>query len=232
MPGGVEDKVYYVVNRTINGSTKRYLEKWAMESECTGLPMAKNLDSHIVYSGAAVTTITGLSSLEGATVSVWGWNTSNPFTVTMPDGTTQTVGRDLGTYVVSSGQITGISAAVTDAIVGLSYTAQWECAKLISQVQQGNTMSDLKSIYHLGLILSSSHCQGLQYGPDFTHLQPMPQVENGAVVDQNTVWSTYDTDSFEFDGTWDSDSSLCLQAQGPRPVTVLAANIGFTVNDK
>lgn len=232
MPGGIEDKVYYVVNRTINSSIKRYLEKWALESECTGLPMAKNLDSHIVYTGSAVTTITGLSSLEGATVSVWGWNTTTPFTVMMPDGTTQTVGRDLGTYVVSSGQITGLSAAVTNAVVGLQYTAQWEGMKLISQLQTGNTMSDLKSIDHIGAILSNSHCQGLQYGPDFAHLQPMPGVEDGAIVDQNTVWSTYDTDSFEFDGTWDSDSNLCLQAQGPRPVTVLAVNIEVAVNDK
>lgn len=232
MPGAIEDKVYYVVNRTINGVTKRYLEKWALESECTGLPMAKNIDSHIVYSGSATSTITGLSSLEGATVCVWGWNTAAPFTVTMPDGTTQTVGRDLGTFVVTSGQITGLPAQVTDAIVGLGYTAPWQGVKLITQVQQGNTMSDLKSIDHLGVILQNTHCQGLQYGSDFEHLQDMPGVEFGATLDPNTVWSSYDSESFEFDGTWDSDSNLCLQAASPRPCTILAANIGFTVNDK
>lgn len=232
MPGAVEDKVYYVVNRTINGITKRYYERWALESECTGLPMAKNSDSHIVYHGSAVTTITGLGSLEGATVVVWGWNTATPFTVIMPDGTTQTVGRDLGTYTVSSGTITGLSASVTDAVIGLNYIGQWQGVKIITQVQNGNTIGDLKSIDHLGVVLQNTHCQGLQYGPDFTHLQNMPGVDFGAVIDPDTVWSSYDSESFEFDGTWDSDSNLCLQAQSPRPVNLLAANIGFTVNDK
>lgn len=232
LPGTVEDKVYYVVNRTINGTTKRYLEKWALESECTGLPQAKNLDSHIVYSGAETTLISGLGSMEAATVKVWGWNTIHPFTVTMPDGTTQTVGRDLGSYVVSSGTITGLPANVTDAVIGLGYTAQWQGVKLITQVQTGNTMSDLKSIDHLGLILANTHCQGIQYGPDFNHLQNMPGIEEGTTVDTNTVWDAYDTESFEFDGTWDSDANLCLQAASPRPATVLAANIGYSVNDR
>lgn len=32
----LEDSVYYVVKRTVNGATKRFLEKWAFESECAG----------------------------------------------------------------------------------------------------------------------------------------------------------------------------------------------------
>lgn len=232
LPGGVEDKVYYSVKRTINGQTVRYLERWAQESECTGLPMAKNIDSHIVYSGALTTTITGLSSLEGETVCVWGWNTATPFTVTMPDGTTQTVGRDLGTYTVAAGQITGLPAQVNNAIIGLGYTAQFQSVKLTQAVQMSTTLGQVRSIDHLGVVLANAHCQALQYGKDFNSLEPMPLVEDGAVLDPNTVWSDYDKESFEFNGTWDPDSRLCLQAASPRPVTVLAAIIDATGNEK
>lgn len=233
MPGGIEDKVYYVVNRTINGATKRYLERWALESECTGLPMAKNSDSHIVYSGSAVTTITGLGSLEAATVVVWGWNTSSPFTVTMPDGTTQTVGRDLGTFTVSSGQITGLPAAVTDAVIGLAYTAQWQSVKLTQTVHDGTSMGCAKNIDQLGVVLGSTHCQGLQYGPNFSTLESMPLVESGGfTLDTNTVWSSYDAESVSFDGDWSPNSRLCLQAASPRPCTLLSANIGVETSDR
>jgi len=36
-PGSDEDKVYYVVERTILGISVYYLEKWAKQSECTGV---------------------------------------------------------------------------------------------------------------------------------------------------------------------------------------------------
>lgn len=232
MPGGVEDKVYYSVVRVINGTTYRYLERWAMESECTGLPMAKNVDSHIVYSGAAVTTITGLSSLEGQTVNVWGWNTSAPFTVTMPDGSTQTVGRDMGTYTVTSGTITGLPAAVTNAVVGIGYTAPWQSVKLAQTIQGGTTLGQVKNIDHLGVILANAHSQGLQYGPNFNDMQPMPLNEGGYNIDPNTVWSAYDNEPFEFDGDWDTDSRLCLLAASPRPVTITAAVIEMKTNVK
>src|SRR6185503_15656513 len=36
LPAVGEDAVYYHIRRVINGTTKRYLEKWAMEDECNG----------------------------------------------------------------------------------------------------------------------------------------------------------------------------------------------------
>jgi len=92
--GDGEDAVYYLINRTVNGSAVRYLEKWSLESQCQGGSTNRQVDSHVVYSGVAITTITGLTHLEGETVAVWG------------------NGKDLGTKVVSSGQITGLSEGV------------------------------------------------------------------------------------------------------------------------
>lgn len=100
LPGSLEDSVYYVVKRTINGSTKRYLEKFAQRTQCQGGALSRNIDSHLVISQASSTTISGLSHLEGESVVVWA------------------NGKDLGSYTVASGSIT-VSEAVTSAIVGL-----------------------------------------------------------------------------------------------------------------
>jgi hypothetical protein len=211
--GSDEDQVYYVVNRTINGSTKRYLEKWAKESECTGSTINKQADSHIVYSGASTTSMTGLSHLEGETVVVWGG------------------GKDLGSYTVASGAIT-LSEAVTSAIIGLGYTAQWKSAKLAYAAGLGTALTQRKKLEHLGVILRNTHYQALQYGPNFATLKRMPLMSQGKAIAADTVHTSFDEEAFEFEGTWDSDSRLCLQVAAPRPCTILAAVVPVETHDK
>lgn len=216
LPGTEEDSVHYVVKRTINGSTKRYLEEWSLESENQGGVINKCMDSHITYSGASTTIITGLDHLEAKTVVVWG-NT-----------------KDLGSYTVSSGFIT-LSEAVTQAYIGLSYTSQFKSSKLATAVatQENPTpLTQRKRIDHLGLVLADTHYQGLKYGTDFTTLDDLPLVNNEEVIADDTIHTDFDTDSFELNGEWGTDTRLCLQASSPRPCTVLAAIISISSHDK
>jgi hypothetical protein len=231
LPGSLENRVYYAVKRTINGATKRFLEKLARRDQCTGLPEARCADSHIYYSGSATSTITGLDHLEGEDVVVWGWNTATPFTVTLPDGSTATTGRDLGTFTVSGGQIMGLSEAVTNAIVGLGYSATFKSAKLAYGAQLGTALNQTKKVNKLGLILANTHAQGLEYGQSFTTMDNMPLVEDGAEVDSNTVWSDFDGMMFTVPGEWKTDSRLCLRATAPRPCMVLAAVVDVDTNE-
>jgi len=46
------------------------------------------------------------------------------------------------------------------------------------------------------------------------------------------VWESYDQDAVEFPGEYDTDSRICLEANAPRPCTVLAAVLGMQTNDK
>lgn len=214
LPGTEEDAVYYVVNRTINGSTKRYLERWALESECEGGTLNKQADSFITYSGAATTTITGLGHLEGETVVVWG------------------AGKDLGTKVVASGQITGLSESVTSAIVGLGYDAQFKSTKLAYAAQMGTALNQRKRINQLGVILKNTHYQGLRYGKDFDVMDDLPLTSGWSAISDDTVHETFDEDTFEFPGDWSTDARLCLEASAPRPCTVLACVVGMATHDK
>lgn len=231
LPGELEDKVYFIVKRTINGSDVRYLEKMARRDQCRGVPEARLADSHIIYSGAATTTITGLTHLEGESVIVWGWNTASPFTVTLPDGTTQTVGRDMGTFTVSSGQITDLPAQVTDACVGLVYTGKFKSAKLAYGALRGSAVTQKKKIDRMGLVLIDTHYQGLEYGQSFDTMDNLPLVEEGATTATHTVWEEYDAPMTTLPGEWDTDSRLCLRATAPRPCTVAAAVVQVSTNE-
>jgi hypothetical protein len=211
--GVPEDKVYYTVKRTINGSTKRYLEKWALESECQGGTLSRNADCFIEISQASSATITGLSHLEAESVVVWA------------------NGKYLGSYTVASGSIT-VSEAVTTAIVGLTYTAQWKSTKLAYAAGLGTALLQNKRISQLGLILKNTHYQAIQYGRSFTDMEYMPATENGTSVAADTVHSDYDETSFAFPGGWDTDSRLCLQTVAPRPATIIAAVVSVETHDR
>lgn len=213
LPGTVEDEVYYNVKRTINGSTKRYRERFAREDETGNVVLNKQADSFLTYTGASTSTITGLSHLEGETVVAWG-NT-----------------KYLGTYTVASGQIT-LSEAVTNAVVGLTYQARFKSAKLAYAAQLGTALTQKKRIDHLGVILHETYASGLQYGPSFDELDDMPLMEEGAAVSSSAFWSHYDQPMFEFGGRWDTDARLCLVANAPKPCTLLGAVVGMSTKDK
>lgn len=205
-PGQVEDVVYYSVNRTINGEQVRFLEKWSLESDNRGGVLSKNMDAHLIYQGSATTTISGLSYLEGQTVCIWG------------------DGIDQGTAVVTGGSIT-LPIAVSNAVVGLPYDASFISSKLAYFGSDGTGLTIRKKVNHLGLVLAYSHCNGLQFGTDSSHLLNLPSTYKGQAVAANTIFQQFDDMPIPFDGNFDTDTRLYLQAQSPLPVTVLGALI-------
>jgi len=62
IPGATEDSVYYVVKRTINSSTVRYLEKWSTEDSCISFTTE--------YEGDSITSITDLDYFDDVEVTV------------------------------------------------------------------------------------------------------------------------------------------------------------------
>lgn len=218
--GTGEDQVYYVVQRTINSATVFHLEKWALESECVGGALNKQADAFIAYSGVAAITIPA-AHLIGATVVVWQSGVCPEDT----DG-------DVKTYTVDvSGNVT-LDSAATNVVIGLPYTAQWKSTKLAYAAQDGTALNQRKKFDHLGVILDRTHHKGLTYGPTFSALSPLPQVEDGANVASGTIHSHYDKDPFEFEGEWGPDSRLCLQAEAPRPCCILAATLPIEEHSK
>ena len=65
-----EDQVYVIVERTINGATKKYVEYLTPYDFNSSLTTFHYVDSGLGYSGSSTTTLSGLSHLEGETVKV------------------------------------------------------------------------------------------------------------------------------------------------------------------
>jgi len=233
LPGTLEDRVFMVVKRTINGVTKRYWEKLARIDECQGGTLNKQADCFATYSGVSTTTITGLGHLEGEAVIVWGNGAEIGFSDANP--------TDPATYTVSGGSIT-IPTAVTSAIIGLPYTAQFRSAKLAYAAAQGTALNQIKQVDHVGLVMTNTHILGVKHGTDFDNLDDMPLVEDGGVITStaaavsdgsavtNRVFDQYDFDMMEFNGLHKTDARLCLESQAPRPCTINAVTIKLKTN--
>lgn len=215
LPDKIEDAVYYVIKRTINGATVRYLERWAREDECWGATITKCMDAHVSGTNSpAGATISGLSHLIGESVVCWA------------DGVDQG-----GPYTVSAGGTITLPAAVTDWVAGLAYTAQFKSAKLAYAAQLGTALAQPKKVNKLGFVLANTHAQGIKYGPDFTRLVSLPSIVGGKPVATNAIFSAFDQQAFMFPGEWNTDARLCLQAASPRPCTVLAAIISMETRE-
>jgi len=226
LPGTTENRVYYVVNRTISG-TKRFIERLVRRDQCTGLPEARLCDSHIIYTGGT-TTVTGLTHLEGQAVVAWGWNNSGTY------GSDCGTGKNTaGTQViltVASGQVT-IPTAFDNVCVGLPYTAQFKSSKLAYAAQMGTALNQKKKLNRLGLSLTNCHHEGLRFGSNFTRMDNLPLSVSGVTVATDTVHEDLDLPMLPNPGGWDTDSRLCLEAASPRPCMVMAAVVDVTTNE-
>lgn len=148
VPEGDEHAVYVVVRRTINGSAKRYIERFASRKIITLNTDAFFVDCGITYNGAAATVITGLSHLEGASV------------VALADGI------ERGPFTVTGGQIT-LPSAASVVHVGLAITADLETLDL--DVAAAPLRAAKKRVQSIDVLLEDS-VRGFKVGPSASQL--------------------------------------------------------------
>ena len=203
------DEVWLLVKRTINGSTKRYIEFFERDFE-TGHDQedAYYLDSVITYDGVSATTITGLSHLEGETVGV------------LADGAIQ------DDKTVASAQITLDDAAYV-VQVGLRYKHKLKTLKISAGNPAGTPVGKTKRIEGLTFVVLNSHT--LKFGPDATKLQTR---DFRVVSDPMDLAAPLFTGEkfVEFEGDWGADPRIVIESDDPVPFTLLAIAPEITVN--
>ncbi len=228
LPGQDEDRVYVVVARVIQGETKRYLEKFALLSECQGGAISKLLDSHVVYDGVPAAII-NVPHLKGRQVAVWadgaevGFNRSAAATVQ--------------TYTVDAvtGDVT-LPAAVVKAVVGVPYSATFVSTKLAYAAFDNQPVNKKKRVDSVGFVLHNTHMQGVRYGhwhndPAESTLRDLPLISRGASVPNGKIHVAYDQESIPFPGKWDTDSRIQIAGQAPRPATVMGVTLDITTTN-
>jgi hypothetical protein len=203
-----EDMLYVIVNRTINGATKRYVERLhsRLWSDTVNLSDTWYLDAALSTTIPALgATVSGLSHLEGCTV-------------TVQNGTGALQG-----LVVSGGQITVPAAISGYSVIGLPINAQAQLPPLAAQVDgalgQGRTANATKA--YLRVVNSAN----FQVGQSFiaSDLQWIIRPPNGPLVYANGIVSgIVDQDVLPL---WSTSEQLCIAQPNPFPVTVTAITI-------
>jgi hypothetical protein len=205
-----EYQTWIIVKRTINGSTKRYVEYMnSLDFDETDNTTFNFLDSSLSYSGAATTTITGLSHLEGQTVAV------------LADGAAH------ANRVVSSGSIT-LSRASTKVKVGLPYTSILQTMRIDAGAADGTSQAKTKRIYDVAIRLYESI--GVEVGPNLNNMEEIPFRSSSNPMDQAIPVFTGDK-SIEFRGNYETDGYIFVRQRQPLPLTILSIYPRLVTND-
>jgi hypothetical protein len=237
LPTGEEDDVYFVVERTINGDTKRYIEKFASMSELQGGEESWLVDSAVRFtSGSPTATVTGLTHLIGKEVVIYyprfGGYQNDAFQEDAFQITDDSAAEPRTAYTVNgSGEIT-IDFAATDIIIGLPYRARFKSVKLAYGSQAGTALTQKKRVDHLALIGVNTAPDGLRIGRDFTNMTKLSSVYKGKILEPYFIVEEWDYDATSFGGKFDTDSRVCIEANSPYPATISGMVIHMQNNDR
>lgn len=193
---GTEDVLYVVVSRTVNGAPVRYIERRASRRFATQAD-AFFVDSGATYSGAPVSSISGLTWLEGETVSI------------LADGAVH------ASRVVTGGAVP-LDAPASKVQVGLPITADIETLPAAAMEVQGAGQGRLKNVNKVWMRVVRSG--GIFAGPTFDKLREHKQRTNEPYGTPPALV----TDEIELVLTpaWASAGQVCVRQTAPLPLTL------------
>jgi hypothetical protein len=205
-----EYQTWVINKRTIDGSTKRYIEYLHnYDFDETDDTSFNFLDSQLEYDGSPATTISGLSHLEGEEVSI------------LADGATHP------NKTVSSGQIT-LDRSASKVKVGLPYTSLLQTMRIDAGAQNGTSQSKTKRIYEITARLYESI--GIEVGPDLNNMERIPFRSSADEMDQGINVFTGDKE-IEFRGNYETDGFIFVRQTQPLPLTILSLYPKLQTND-
>jgi hypothetical protein len=200
---GSRDVLYMIVERTINGVTRKYIEYMTPYYEDdTPQVDAVCVDSCLTYSGAPVSTVSGLDHLEGETVKI------------LYDGKSH---RDLE---VTNGAITLDNSLVGSKIhIGLGYSWSLVTQRIEGGGTDGVSQGKTKRIHKI--IVRLLNTLGLYYGSSDTNYDSF--VFNQTVA-YDTPVNLYngDTPELAFPSGYNQGGQIFLSHDGAFPATILA----------
>lgn len=194
-----EDQVYVIVERTIDGATKKYVEYLSTYDFNSSLTEFHFVDSGLAYSGSSTTTLSGLSHLEGQTVKV------------IVDGATHP------DRTVSSGSIS-LERSTTTAKVGLGFISTLQTMRL-DEGFRGTDQTKTKRIYDVTVRFFET--VGAKVGPNETNLDEIPFRDSSASMTAPVPLFTGDKET-EFPSDYGTDGFVLVKQEQALPMTILA----------
>ena len=203
-----EDEFFIIVKRTINGTTRRYVEHLTLFDYGTDQKDAFFVDSGLTYSGSAATVISGLDHLEGQSVSI------------LADGSTHP------NKTVSGGSIT-LERSSTKVHIGLGYTSLLQTMRVESRAE-GTSQTKDKRIHEVTLRLHET--VGAEVGPDVNNMERIPFRSSAASMDSPVPLFTGDK-QIEFSDDFNTDGFVVVRQTQPLPLSLLSAYPRITINE-
>jgi len=192
-----EDEVWLLVNRTIKGATKRYIERMMPWDWGDGQEDAFFVDCGITYDGDPVTEIDDLDHLEGETVSVCA------------DGGVQT------DKVVTDGKIQ-LDSAGSVVHIGIGYTSTLKPMRpAVGTLGLGSVNKICRSA------ITFYKTAGAQYGTDEDDMFEIPFRDFGDDMDTAIPLFT-GTKELDPPGGYEREGDFIIQQDKPLPCSVLA----------
>ena len=180
----------------------------------TGCTRGQNLTTAAAHTSGAtvdqvVETLSGLTHLEGQTVSI------------LADGATHP------TKTVSSGAI-GLDRAAKKVKIGLPYTSLLQTMRIDAGSQNGTSQGKTKRIYEITLRLFET--VGVEVGPDLNNLERIPFRTSADPMNEGIPPFTGDKE-VEFRGNYDTDGFIFVRQTQPLPLTILSLYPRLVTND-
>jgi len=205
-----EYQTWVIVKRTINGTTKRYVEYLnELDFDQTDNTTFNFLDSALSYSGSPATNISGLTHLEGQVVSI------------LADGATHP------NKTVSSGAIT-LDRASKNVKVGLAFTSLLQTMRIDAGSQDGTSQGKTKRIYDITVRMFETI--GIEVGPDLSEMERIPFRTSANLMDEGIPPFTGDKE-VEFRGNYETDGFIYVRQTQPLPFTILSLYPRLVTND-
>jgi len=189
LPSEDEDEVWITTDNS-------KVLKFAPFSLAEGQSDSRHFDSFQYFLSPGSTTLTLHSIPNGDTVAAW------------VDGT------NVGNFVVSGGQITGVTGAdtATNVTVGYQYEATYLSNKLTDFADIA-VVAQRKRIINTGLLMRNYVDGVVTVGFDLNNLVPLPTIEDGKATVPGT--GDYDHFPFPYNGTSETDPRIAIKATGP-----------------
>ncbi len=208
---GVRDDLWLIVERTINGTTRRYIEYLTRYYEDD---MEKQeavcVDSALTYEGSATVNITGLEHLEGQTVKVMRDGLSHPDCVVTNGGIT---------LVTPGGYVT----------VGLGNRWIVQTQAYEAGATDGTAQGKKKRM--TGFVLRLLNTLGLSYGYDADNLTEY-DFNQGLGYGEDTPLFSGETEYLRWPGGYVTEGTVYLTDDGVFPATICAIMPDITTYDR
>jgi hypothetical protein len=203
---GNEDALYAVINRTINGSQVRYVERLHTRL-FAGIEDAFFVDCGLSYSGSPATVLSGLGHLEGKTVSILADGAVHP------------------QLVVSGGSVT-LQRAASKVHIGLPIEADMQTLPISSEQIPGAAQGRTKNVNRVYLKVNRS--SGVFAGPREDALREYKQRRSEPY---GTAPGLIDSEEIEvvIDNSWDAYGQVFVRQSSPLPLTVSSLSLEYAI---